>query len=159
MSLARQVLQEFKKARGGFDPSNIEKILNELGIENYTIRPDFRVDVDGDVNIRNRNLETLPVRFGKIKGSFDCSNNNLKSLEGAPSQVGYSFSCSYNNLKSLEGAPSQVGDNFYCFNNNLTSLTGAPSEVGGQFNCQNNTKKFTEADVRAVSKVGRIITT
>jgi hypothetical protein len=39
---------------------------------------------------------------------------------------------------------------------NLTSLEGCPQSVGGDFHCssQRNGHKFTEAEVRAVCKVG-----
>ncbi len=62
------------------------------------------VHVTKHVDLRNENLERLPVRFGTVGGYFNFGGNRLTSLEGAPSTV--------NNI-------------FYCFNNQLTSLQGA----------------------------------
>jgi hypothetical protein len=115
---------------------NIADICNEYGIINYIIN-DGLVDVDGDVDITNKSLTELPLRFGKITGDFNCSYNKLTSLEGAPKSVA-SFLCHGNQLVSLEGAPKSVGGNFYCSNNQLISLEGAPKSVGGNFDCYKN---------------------
>jgi len=59
--------------------------------------------------------------------------------------------------KSLKVIPVQfkeVGGDFWCHSNQLTSLQGCPKEVGGDFGCWNNKKKFTEAEVRKLCKVG-----
>jgi hypothetical protein len=135
------------------------------------------VNVDGDVGISSKGLTEIPVKFGvvkgdfncygnnitslvgapqEVKGDFNCFNNNLTSLVGAPKEVRY-FDCSYNNLTSLVGAPQEVKD-FYCSNNNLTSLVGAPKKVKGYFYCYNqkNGHQFTKEDVRKVSKVSGI---
>jgi len=56
-------------------------------------------------------------------------------------------------LTSLKDGPEKVGGDFVCSSNNLTSLKGAPKEVGGSFKCSSNKIKFTEEDVRKVSKV------
>ena len=48
---------------------------------------------------------------------------------------------------------NHVSGYFWCDNNHLTTLEGAPKTVGGNFSCTNNQKKFTEAEVRAVSNV------
>jgi len=114
---------------------------------------DGSYDVDGDVDIRDMDLTELPLRFGKVGGYFDCSYNRLISLEHAPRTVRGDFSCYNNRLTSLEHAPRTVGRVFNCSYNRLTSLEGAPRTVGGDFWCADNSKKFTEDDVRKVSKV------
>jgi hypothetical protein len=82
------------------DRANIEQILNRLGIKNHTVKPDGSVDVDGGVNVSNRNLTQIPVKFGYVSGTFWCYNNNLTSLKGAPREVGGDFQCQRNNFNS-----------------------------------------------------------
>ncbi len=93
--------------------------LDKMNIKNYTINKDG-VDVKGNVEISNRNLVEIPIKFNKVGGDFYCHNNKLTSLEGAPKEVGEDFYCHNNKLTSLEGAPKEVGGGFYCRNNKLT---------------------------------------
>ena len=135
-------------------------------------RPDGRWDFEINVDLRNYKLYQLPLKFGIVRGYFNCSYNNLTTLEGAPEKVaGYfychsnnlttlegapkkvkrSFYCSYNNLITLEGAPKKVEGSFDCHNNHLTTLEGAPEKVGGDFNCHSNNLTTLEG---APEKVG-----
>jgi hypothetical protein len=84
-------------------------------LKNYTINPDGTIDVSGDVKLYGKlgNMEKLPVKFGKVFGSFDCSYNKLTTLEGCPTYVGGYFNCHSNKLSTLEGCPNYVGDNCY----------------------------------------------
>jgi hypothetical protein len=116
---------------------DIDQICKRYDIENYTIK-DGLVHVDGSVNLYNKGLTKLPLKFGEVSGYFDCSNNQLTSLEGAPSRVGGNFTCWNNQLTSLEGAPTRVGGSFNCSYNQLTSLEGAPEVVEKNFYCHNN---------------------
>ena len=102
------------------------------------------VDVEGDFRFSNciyeKPEDLKGVRFGKVRGSFDCSYNYLTSLAGAPQKVGRNFFCQGNKLTSLAGGPQEVGGDFNCsggysYKNYLTSLAGAPQKVGGNFNC------------------------
>ena len=55
-------------------------------------------DCEGNV-IVSKNMVTdgkLKIRFGHVKGYFDCTNNKLTTLEGAPQKVDGDFYC-YNN--------------------------------------------------------------
>jgi len=113
---------------------NIEKYY----IRNYTFNDDASIDVNGNVDLSNRLLTKIPIKFRNVSGNFTCSNNKLTSLEGCPETVGGNFICSYNNLTSLEGCPETVGGNFICSYNNLTSLEGCPETVGGDFSCSFN---------------------
>jgi len=117
---------------------DIHSICKKYFIGNYNINEDGSIDVDGNVNLYDKKLIELPLKFGKVSGDFACSRNQLTSLEGAPREVGYGFYCYNNQLTSLEGAPREVGDGFYCYNNQLTSLEGSPLEVGGNFHCYKN---------------------
>jgi len=76
------------------DLIHIREWLEQMGIENYTINDDGTVDVDGDVNISNKNLTEIPIQFGKVNGNFWCNNNELTTLKGVPRIVGGIFSCS-----------------------------------------------------------------
>ena len=117
----------------------VEKILKELGIRNYTINDDLTVDVDGNVDITKKELSKIPVNFNKVSGDFMCYYNKLISLKGCPIEVGGDFNCHTNQLTTLEGGPKIVkGDNYYCKSNKLMSLKGAPEEVKNWFTCSKN---------------------
>jgi hypothetical protein len=77
----------------------IKDICKKFGIENYTINDDGTVDVDGNVNLGNKGLTKLPLRFRNVSGYFYCHVNQLISLEGAPQKVGgnfyYPYICCY----------------------------------------------------------------
>ena len=116
------------------DYSDIHKIAADLGLRNIKIRKDFEgdtvVDVQGDVDISHKNLDSIPIKFGRIFGQFNCNYNNLTSLENAPSIVDFGFSCSFNNLTDLQGGPGLVPDGDYYANfNKLKSIMGYPSNV------------------------------
>jgi hypothetical protein len=94
----------------------------EKYLENYTINPDDTIDVDGNVNLHNKlgDMEKLPVKFGKVSGSFDCSNHKLTTLESCPNYVGDDFYCYNNKLTTLKGIEKcEIIRNFYCRNNNI----------------------------------------
>jgi hypothetical protein len=109
----------------------VTQICDKYEIEGWTLNSKGSVDVDGWVNLDNKSLTRLPLRFGEISGDFMCSRNYLITLEGSPQEVGGDFSCSHNQLTSLEGAPKEVGESFHCFSNQLTSLEGI-GEVKGK---------------------------
>ena len=117
---------------------NLELLLTECIEGTYTINDDGSIDVDGDVNLGNKDLTKIPFKFRHVSGDFHCYNNYLTSLEGAPITVGGIFDCGYNNLTSLEGAPNNVGSIFRCDYNELVSLDGAPNFVGDVFWCRFN---------------------
>jgi len=116
--------------------------LDHHQIQNYTLvldeQYDFIVDVNGTVNLSDKNLHTIPIKFNHVTGSFFCSRNHLKSLKGFPCMVDGSFSCDNNELTSLEYAPQNVGGNFSCGENKLTTLKGSPQKINGDFWCADN---------------------
>lgn len=117
----------------------IEEKLHVYKIENYTIRPDGSVDVDGSVDISFGEFTEFPIKFGRVNGDFECTKCvYLTSLVGAPSYVGGDFICGHcYSLTSLVGAPSEVGDSFDCiYCPKLTSLEWAPLHVGKNFDCR-----------------------
>ena len=96
---------------------DIDSICKRYNISNYTINSDGTVDVDGGVNLRNKGLNKLPLKFGKVTGNFECH---------------------YNQLTTLKGGPREVTGYFDCYNNQLTTLEGGPNHVGGGFDCSGN---------------------
>ena len=100
----------------------IKNWLDDMDIDNYTINDDLTIDVDGDVDLNNKKLEKIPVKFKSIGGYFDCGSNQLTSLKGSPDSVGKDFYCRDNQLTSLEGCPESVGGSFYCDHNPIEEI-------------------------------------
>ena len=123
-------------------------LCSEYGIENYQIRDDGSIDVDGDVDLSSifgyGYLKQLPLTFNEVMEDFDCGGNNLTTLEGCPKEIHGDFACSRNKLTSLEHSPKIVGKNFYCgYNDNLTSLEGLDNTyIDGELYV-NNTKLYS----------------
>jgi hypothetical protein len=110
----------------------ISLICEKYGIKNYTVNDDGSIDVNGRVNLYNKGLTELPLRFNKVNGRFDCSDNKLTSLKGCPRWVGGWFHCYNNQLTSLEFSPDYVGGGFSCEYNDLTD-NYCITEIGGKF--------------------------
>lgn len=70
------------------NPQVIKIWIELYKIKNYHLRQnkefDFLVDVEENVSLNNKNLTSIPVKFGIIRGSFSCKNNRLTSLDFAP---------------------------------------------------------------------------
>ncbi len=116
----------------------IQNTCKKYNIENYTINKDGSIDVDGSVNLYDKGLTKLPLKFNRVNGDFWCSENYLTTLEGCPNEVGGTFHCAINKLITLKGCPKIVGGHFTCYNNHLTSLLYGPERVGDSLNCSNN---------------------
>ena len=119
--------------------AEIEAWCEEMGIKKYTINSKGEIDVNGDVDLSERDFEELPYKFGIVNKMFSLrGNENLTSLKNCPNIVDHSFvgsNCSQ--LDSLEGCPKYVGENFWCMC------------------CQ---REFTEEEVKSLCDVyGRII--
>jgi hypothetical protein len=96
------------------------------------------VSCTGSVRWKDSKVSQLPVKFGKVRGSFNISWGSLVTLEGAPHWVGRDFTCFMNNLTSLAHAPSHVGGSFDCGKNQLKSLAHVPVHIGKDFSCAFN---------------------
>jgi hypothetical protein len=116
--------------------SEVAKICRKYGITYWTLNNGL-VDVDAYVDLTNRKLTKLPLKFGNVTDGFYCNRNQLTSLEGSPHTVGGDFYCNVNQLTSLEGGPKEVGGNFYCEDNQLISFEGS-KKIRGYFVCGNN---------------------
>jgi hypothetical protein len=123
--------------------NEIVNLCEMYDIENYHINPDGTVDVDGSVHLPKYGLTELPLKFGRVLGSFYCEKNKLKSLEGSPVYVGGYFDCSHNKLKSLESGPKFVHGSYWCDNNKLTSLVGSPNSLIGNFSFDFSNNRIT----------------
>jgi hypothetical protein len=106
------------------DYSNVLEICEKFGIKNWEISKDGLVDVRGDVDLHEKELDVIPLKFGIVTGYFDVERNNLTSLSGSPIQVGGDFACSNNKLESLIGSPKKIGEDFFCEENNIWSFVG-----------------------------------
>ena len=98
----------------------IREICKKYGIKNYTINDDMSIDVNGNVYIDCKELTSMPLRFNKVSGWFDCSSNNLTSLEGSPKEIhGEHFSCNHNKLTNLNHLPFVSKGNIFIYGNPL----------------------------------------
>lgn len=113
--------------------SEIEAWLKQNGIENYTIRSDLTVDINGSVQLRSRNLDVLPFQFGRILHHFCCAENRLVSLEGTPLEIGGNFICYKNNLENLKHSPKVIRGVFDTRWNPIKTFNNLDFEFIGSF--------------------------
>ena len=128
---------KYLKLFEGFE--NIDEICRKYNIKNYTINKDGSIDVvDYDVNLYNKGLLKLPLKFNKVNSCFSCSENNLKTLEGSPKEVNGNFYCRNNYLTSFEFSPKIIRGDFWCQNNNIKSFEYFPIYIKENFWCYGN---------------------
>jgi hypothetical protein len=107
MNLVSESLNELYKFEKKSDPYTslgigqkylITKWLDEMDVKKYIINDNLTIDVNGYLNLYNRNLIRLPdyIKFGKVSINFTCHYNNLISLEGCPIEVNGDFWCMHN---------------------------------------------------------------
>jgi hypothetical protein len=119
---------------------DIDAICRKYKIRNYTINSEGSISVEGEVDLEDKGLTKLPIKFKEVSGTFWCDNNDLTSLKGCPERVGGGFGCWNNKLTSLEGCPKYVNGDFYCYNNNIYTFEGIPdyTHIGSGFICHGN---------------------
>jgi hypothetical protein len=110
---------------------------SKFDVKKYTISDSGVIDVDGNIEIRNQEIETLPYKFGYVSGFFKLMYcTKLNSLVGCPIKVGGDFWCTSSSISTLEGCVKHVDGYFYVSHNDkLNSLVGGPTYVGGDYNC------------------------
>lgn len=113
----------------------IKSWLDKKGITYYTINSDLTVDVDNDVILNNKHnteppLIYLPVKFGKINGSFEIVNQKIASFDNFPHYVKYDLNIYHNDIKDFTHAPDFVGEKFICGDNDFTSILGLKTQIG-----------------------------
>lgn len=127
----------------------IHEFCNHYYIFNYTINDDLSVDVDGNVDLSGKYLQQIPIKFNKVKGSFNCSACGLTSLINCPTEIHGDFDCSDNFLENLDGAPVLREFHnedlhmtqypvFNCSNNKIKTLKSFKLDVVTHFNCSYN---------------------
>ena len=117
---------------------NIDEICKKYGIENYTINSDGSIDVNENVDLFDKRLIKLPLKFNKVNGFINFSSNRLTSLEGSPIEINNSFWCNFNRLTSFEFAPKIIRGGFDCENNNIKTFEHFPSYIKYYFCCDDN---------------------
>lgn len=157
--------------------NNIDAWCKSMGIKKYRIRPDKKVDVDGDVtiNLDSRELSSgmLPIRFGRVTGNFIATKRDtaydpdwfnkpnqrpatvsgigLTCLKGFPEYVGGVLDISGNPLETLDGAPEYVGSHFLMVHmTDLKSLQGMPRYVGGNLDASSSALRSLRGATGAV---------
>ena len=69
----------------------IQQWLIDMKINNYVIHDDLTVDVYDNINLIDKKLNKIPIKFGVINGYFNCSYNYLTSLENFPQEINGGF--------------------------------------------------------------------
>lgn len=115
----------------------------DFGITNYHWVDGF-LNVEGNVDLKNKNLTEIPFKFGAIDGYFSCASNQLTNLKNSPHTITKDFNCCLNQIASLEDGPCHVGGNYDCSYNQLSSIKGIPCNLN-ILRCHYN--KITEITV------------
>jgi len=103
--------EELEQRAKEFEQRKIEIFIKEY---NGKLNPDGSYDFDrgfGRYSLSSviENGRFI-IKFGKVKGDFNCSDNNLTSLEGAPKYVGWDFYCRRNKKKFTEEEVRKVSE-------------------------------------------------
>src|SRR5574344_1413686 len=142
-SLNNYINEAWSGVKEHTNKEDIKAWCDDMGIKDYTINDNGEIDVDGHVDLTNKNFKELPYKFGTVTGWFSLAHNkNLISLKNCPDFVDNMFdvdNCSQ--LSSLEGCPNKVMGSFYC--------RGCKK----QFKTSDITRKY-KCKVRGVIKVG-----
>jgi len=123
-------------ATAAWDRAAQEAWLDTQVGRRWSWNSDGTVDVSGDVMLLDLSAPRLPVRFGRISGSFDCAGVGLAFVEGLPQHVDGDLICSSNQFTSLEGISEvvkHVGGRI-CFHHNplVSHVLGLAKITGGQ---------------------------
>src|SRR5690348_7752464 len=89
--------------------NDIKKLCIKFELSNYKINSDGTVDVHGDVDLSNKNLEWLPINFNIVVGNFNVSYNKLYDFHNFPKEVKGDLSVFENNFRSLDSFDMKVG--------------------------------------------------
>lgn len=135
-------------------PDGIKKIASIYKIKGIKINPDLSIDVRGDVDLSDMNLQKLPLRFNRVTGNFWANNNILDDLDGSPQWVGKDYFVYNNNLKNLDGGAKVVIGEYSAQSNRLSSTDGFPTEVGSDFDVSYNPNIKTLSKEDIETKIG-----
>jgi len=110
----------------------------DVSMKFVEIHDDMSVSVHADVDMSQKGLTSIPVKFVTVDGDFDCSLNKLNNLYNAPSFVTGDFDCSCNKIYTLIDGPTHVAGGYYCSENFLTTLDGYPILCKRAFDASKN---------------------
>lgn len=111
----------------------VDVSLDKIIKGSYSINSNGEIYVEGDVNLFNLNLRSIPFKFGKVTGDFIICANKLTNLKNSPKWVGGDFDAWKNKLITLDGGPVYVGGAYRIYSNQLSSLDGMPKLYGGSY--------------------------
>lgn len=118
--------------------SNISKLCEKYNITDYSINGDGSIDVYSTVDLTNKKLKKIPIKFNRVIGNFFISYNLLEDLENCPKSIYGNFDCDHNKLITLKGCPFEVWGDFYCsYNEKLTSIDYLTKHISGKFHLIN----------------------
>jgi hypothetical protein len=133
MSIPEISLEEKKKA--------IDKWLDKMMVNYYTINDDLTIDVNGSVDLNGKGLDKLPYKFGHVSEYFSCERNYLTDMNNMPATVGKDFYVDDNALNTLIGMPKVRGNRISFKKNQITTLQGLDPEFKGILICRDNQLK------------------
>ena len=119
----------------------IREWLDKFGVKNYSVNGDMTVSVDGPLDLADKGLEEIPVKFSEVSGSVDVTSNRLKRIDWAPAKVNKDFDAWDNQIETLVGGPTEVVQSADFDGNQLADCHGAPKKVGGAFIVSRNPLK------------------
>lgn len=114
---------------------DIEAWLRDYGVEDYVLEPDLKygfVVNTANVDLKNKGLDYLRVKFNTVSGEFCCQANRLVSLAGCPSRVNFGFWANSNCLETLQWGPVSVQGDYHVSHNNLQHFGWLPEKVSGK---------------------------
>jgi hypothetical protein len=110
----------------------------DVSMKDVEIHDDLSVSVYGDVDMSQKGLVNIPIKFVTVDGDFDCSLNKLINLNNSPNFVTGDFDCSCNKIYTLVSGPTHVAGGYYCNENFLMNLEGYPLLCKVAFDASNN---------------------
>lgn len=103
-------MRYLKKFNESSDEEIREFLEKYMYMNKYTINNGL-VDVEGDVYLSHKRLESIPIKFGHVSGIFQCNHNRLST----PETIGH-FNCSKNKLTTLYGLSENIKELLCDFN-------------------------------------------
>tara|TARA_Y100000389_G_scaffold127220_1_gene124559 strand:- start:1053 stop:1643 length:591 start_codon:yes stop_codon:yes gene_type:complete len=136
---------------------NIEEVLDQYNVVDYSINNDGSVNLTKDITFFKKNLDKIPFNISKAPRVLDFSFNNISSLEGSPEECDTIF-YAMNNISDLTGVtitsrllslsnnkiekinfPKEFKTNELLLNhNNIYELTGIPINFNGKIFLNHN---------------------
>lgn len=133
----------------------IKVLCTKYRIVNFRINSDYSIDVFGDVNLSNKNLNRIPIKFDEIYGNFECNFNNLKDLTNCPRIIHGNFSVYSNQIKDLSIHPEYIQGCFQIGQNKIKEATTFPI-VGNTLQIDSNLLEHLSYDGRVIATNNKI---